>query len=124
MIKRRAVLGLSLLTALLSCTFMAEGASAAQAVDTTTYTCFDTGDFETGDFTDGHCDTLGKPGKAKYKHEPFGGPFSKTELTTTNCGVTDSTKKCEPTVVKGKAKYKHEPFGGPFSKTELTKTNC
>lgn len=101
MFGRRAVLGLSLLCALLLCAFAAQSASAATANNTTTYTCLDTGDLKIGDFTDAHCDVTGIPGKEKYKHEKI--PLlTVTNVTTTNKNVTNSTKDSEPFVMKSK----------------------
>ena len=101
MIGRRAVVGLSLLSALLFCAFAAQSASAAQAVNTTTFTCFDTGNFKTGDFTDAHCDVPGTPGSQQFAHKTIP-TFTQTEVTMTNEKVTNGTKDSEPTVVKSK----------------------
>lgn len=103
MIGRRAVLGLSLLSALVFCAFAAQGATAAEkeSENTTAYTCVKSINND-GDFKDEHCDETGpSPGKEIYRHDVI-------EIgKTTNIGgdnekVTESTKKLESAVLKGK----------------------
>jgi hypothetical protein len=66
MIGRRAIIGLSLLSALLICAFVAQSASAETARNTTAFTCVETGK---GDFEDKHCDKTGpNKGKEKFAH--------------------------------------------------------
>jgi hypothetical protein len=69
MIGRRAVVGLSLLSALLFCAFAAQSASAAlkTSTNTTGFTCVK-GVTEKGDFKDEHCDET-NVGKGAFKHE-------------------------------------------------------
>jgi hypothetical protein len=100
MIRRRAVVGLSLLGAFAFCAFVAQTASAAKAVNTTTFTCVKDAK-NTGDFKDAHCDQAGNPGKEEYKHELI--PLNvTTEVDAANEKVTESTKQSEPAVLKGK----------------------
>jgi hypothetical protein len=103
MIGRRAVVGLSLLSALLFCVFAAQSASAALTTskNTTAFTCVKTLD-NSGDFTKAHCDKedTGVLGKEVYKHELI--PLkTTTEVDATNDKVTESTTKSEPAVLKG-----------------------
>lgn len=65
MIGRRAVIGLSLLSALLFCAFAASSASASVAVNTTSYTCVEK---EKGDFSDVHCNEKVAAGTGKFGH--------------------------------------------------------
>jgi hypothetical protein len=100
MIGRRAMIGLSLLSALLFCAFAAQSASAAKSVNTTMVTCVKD-PLKKGDFIDAHCDTTGKANAEEFKHEPIALDTT-TEIEVTNNAVTESTKKSEPAVLKGK----------------------
>jgi hypothetical protein len=99
MIGRRAAIGLSLLSALVVCAFIAQAASAAKATNTTAFTCVKGGGAK--DFADAHCDKNVGEGKGEYGHVaiPLG---EKTEGETTNKSVTEETKKSEPAVLKSK----------------------
>jgi hypothetical protein len=70
----RAVVGLSLLCAFFACALAAQGASAAEAKETTAWTCMNVGK-EKGSFTDAHCSKEVKVGekKGEYEHEEFKG---------------------------------------------------
>jgi len=70
--RRRAVVGLSLLCALFACALAAQGASAAEAKETTAWTCVNVGK-EKGSFTDEHCSKAVKVGekKGEYEHTGF-----------------------------------------------------
>jgi hypothetical protein len=102
MIGRRAIIGLSLLSALLFSAFAAQNASAIERVtsnNTTAFTCVrDLANH--GDFKDEHCDETGVPGQEGYKHEliPVG---QTTAIDLTNEKVTEFTKKSEPKGLKG-----------------------
>lgn len=97
MIRRRVVVGLSLLSALLFCAIAAQSASAivtTKSTNTTAFTCVKGGG---GDFTDAHCDNSGK---GEYGHEAV--PLNETKsINGTNQKVTNSTKDNEPIVLKG-----------------------
>lgn len=67
MIGRRAVVGLSLLSALLFCAFAAQSASAAVSTNTTMYTCITAPG--NGDFEDAHCDKRHPEKKGNFTHE-------------------------------------------------------
>ncbi len=97
MIGRRAVLGLSLLSALLFCAFAAQSASAAKAVNTTAFTCAPATP-GTGDFGDAHCDEK-KTGNFKHDLIPLN---ETTAVAATNEKVTNSTKDSEPATLTGK----------------------
>jgi hypothetical protein len=101
MIGRRAVIGLSLLSALMFCALAAHSASAALKTsnNTTAYTCVpDVNNL--GDFKDAHCDVTGTIGKEKYKHELI--PLNTTtEIDATNKNVTNETKDPEPAFLSG-----------------------
>ncbi|MGB7686549.1 MAG: hypothetical protein WBL45_12305 [Solirubrobacterales bacterium] len=101
MIGRRAVVGLSMLSALFFCAFTAQSASATERItsnNTTTYTCVNDGS-KTGDFKDAHCDQTGTPGKEEYKHVVM--PLdTTTSVDATNEKVTNSTKDKEPAILK------------------------
>src|ERR1043166_4562974 len=99
MIGRRAVAGLSLLSALVFCAFAAQSASAVNAIDTTANTCVPTAN-NTGDFKDEHCDVEGVKGKEKYAHAVI--TEKKTKTSASNDKVTEETKKSEPATLKGK----------------------
>src|ERR1043166_2928465 len=100
MIHRRAVVGLSLLSALLFCAFAAQSASAAKAVNTTATTCVksETG---TGDFNDAHCDSPNPEKKGAFAHETISVGQTR-ELDATNQKVTNETKQSEVIVRKSK----------------------
>jgi hypothetical protein len=102
MIGRRAVLGLSLLSALVFSAFAVQSAAAeGPSVNTTMFTCVDTFPNNAGDFTDPHCDTAGIPKKERYAHVGIENGNT-TSLIATNKEVTNSTKDSEPTVFKSK----------------------
>ena len=99
MIGRRTVIGLSLLSALLFSAFAVQSASAtSKSVNTTMFTCVDTGPAKTGDFTDAHCDTEGIKEKEKYAH------VSIPNGSTTTIDFTNNTTgaKTVPAVLKSK----------------------
>jgi hypothetical protein len=100
MIGRRAVVGLSLLSALVFCAFAAQSASAivtTTSKTTTAFTCVK--DVEKkGDFKDAHCDVTGKKGEEEFKHVAISGKTDKVEGD--NCKVTNETKDCEPGFLK------------------------
>ncbi|MGB7686546.1 MAG: hypothetical protein WBL45_12290, partial [Solirubrobacterales bacterium] len=101
MIRRRAVAGLSLLSALIFCAFVAPSAHAIVtkvSQNTTSFTCISAGG--TGDFKDAHCDEKGTAGKEAFKHEVMA-VGTTTNLNATNKNVTNGTKDHEPVVIKG-----------------------
>src|ERR1043166_1431470 len=97
MIGRRAVLGLSLLSALLFCAFAAQSASAAKATNTTMCTCVKGGGAL--DFKDAHCDEFVGKEKGEYGHVKVANGLT-TEITATNEKVTNSTKDKELAVLE------------------------
>jgi hypothetical protein len=103
MIGRRAVIGLSLLSALFFCAFAAQSASAALTTskNTTAFTCVKDPE-KKGDFTKAHCDfgDTGVKGASEFKHDliKIG---ETTTIDGTNAEVTESTKKSEPAVLTG-----------------------
>jgi hypothetical protein len=97
---RRAVVGLSLLSALLFCAFAAQSASAVKAKNTTLFTCKSVGK-EKGDFKDAHCDEKVEPNKGEFAHVKIPNDVT-TEVSATNSTVTNSTKESEPAVLKSK----------------------
>src|ERR1043166_3162389 len=99
MIHRRAVVGLSLLSALLFCALAAQSASAAKAVNTTAVTCVKVAG--TGDFNDEHCDKPNAEKKGEFTHELLSLNVTR-ELDATNQKVTGETKESEPIVIKSK----------------------
>ena len=100
MIRRRAVVGLSMLCALLVCAFAAQSASAAKAVNTTAVTCVAEPEGK-GDFDDGHCDSLNSKKEGKFTHQAV--PLNETKTANaTNQKVTNSTKDSEPIVIRSK----------------------
>jgi hypothetical protein len=101
MIGRRAVVTLSLLSALLFCAFAAQSASAilvTKSTNTTGFTCVEVA--KTGDFEDAHCDKGDPQSDGNFEHKllPIG---STTELDATNQKVTNETKNSEPILIKG-----------------------
>jgi hypothetical protein len=99
MIGRRAVVGLSLLSALLFCAFAAQSASAAKSINTTFFTCAPDGTNK-GDFKDAHCDETNK-GAGAFKHELIA-LNTTTEIEVSNEKVTNNTTEDEPATLKGK----------------------
>jgi hypothetical protein len=95
MIRGRAVLGLSLLSALLFCAFAAQSASAAPAKNTTAFTCVENGGAK--DFEDPHCDKKVAAGQGKFGH--VGIPLNATtEITVSNAKTKNKTIESTPTV--------------------------
>jgi hypothetical protein len=97
MIGRRTIAGLSLLSALLFCALAAQGASAAEAKNTTAFTCVKGGG--SLDFKDAHCDETTTAGKGGFGHELIS-HGNKTEIEVTNEGTAESTKKSTPFTLK------------------------
>jgi hypothetical protein len=99
MIRYRTIVGLSLLSALVFCTFAAQSASAALTTskNITAFTCAEAG--PEPDFTDAHCHTKVLPGFGKFRHIPISGKTA--EIEATNANVTNETKESEPAVLKG-----------------------
>jgi len=90
MIGRKAVIGLSLLCALLICAFAAPSASAG----TTAFTCVETKAKE-GDFTDAHCGNQVKAGEGSYAHVTIK-PNEETQISLTNEKTASETKAAQP----------------------------
>jgi len=92
---RRAVIGLSLLSALVFCAFAAPNASAAAAKNTTAFTCVKVTP-GSGVFEDEHCDKAKAGGE--YTHAPLtGNPTNIVVDNTTTGGATTNA------VLKGEA---------------------
>jgi hypothetical protein len=100
MIGRRAVTGLSLLSALLLCAFAAQSASAAKAENTTAVTCVEFSGETSKDFKDAHCIEK-TAGTGSWEHQQI--PLDKTTtIAATNEKVTNETKEHEPVVLLSK----------------------
>lgn len=97
MIGPRAVIGLSLLCALLFSAAVAQSASAAKAVNTTAATCIKGVGNE--DFSDAHCDEFVGPGEGSFGHAAITLNETK-ELDATNETTGGATT---PIVLRGKA---------------------
>jgi len=97
MIGRRAIVGLSLLSALLFCAFAAQGASAAASKNTTAVTCVEGGGAK--DFSDAHCDTAVTPGTGKFGHVAIAN--GNTTISVTNAKTANNTTEAAPTILKG-----------------------
>jgi hypothetical protein len=95
MIGRKAMVGLSLLCALLFC---ALAASSALATGTTAVTCVET---KGGDFTDAHCGNQVKAGEGKFAHTEIK-KEEKTEISLTNAQTMSETKGAQPLLFTGK----------------------
>jgi hypothetical protein len=99
MIGRRAVIGLSLLSALVFCAFAAQSASAVTTSENTTaVTCVEEPK-KLGDFEDEHCDNT-NIGKGGFTHAAIKNGVV-TEIHGTNEKVTNETKDSEPAELKG-----------------------
>lgn len=100
MIGRRAVIGLSLLSALIFCAFAAQSASAEKSVNTTAFTCVKSGGSTNLDFADEHCDEPVPAGTGKWEHKKI--PLDETTgVEVSSEKVTNGTKDDEPAVLKG-----------------------
>lgn len=108
MIGRRAVLGLSLLSALLFCAFAAQSASAQKAENTTAFTCVEGGGAK--DFSDAHCDKKVGAGEGKFGHVAIANDTT-TEIEITNEKMGAATNEKTSQLLKATA------FG---VKTEIT----
>jgi hypothetical protein len=100
MIGRRAVLGLSLLLALLCSAFLAQNAAAVAAKNTTAVTCVKGGGMQ--DFKDAHCDENVGAGKGEYGHVAIE-PGKTTTVVITNEKTKNGTTETTPTTFKGTA---------------------
>lgn len=97
MIGRKAIVGVSLLSALVFCAFVAQSATAAPAKKTTAFTCVEFGGLK--DFEDAHCDHRVAPEQGKFGHVPI--PQNQTtEVTVTNEKTGFGTVESTPTVLK------------------------
>lgn len=92
MIGRRAVVGLSLLCALVFCAFAAPNAAAAKSKGTTQFTCVKVATAKTGDFNDEHCKEPNAKHEGEFTHEVIPNE-QKTEVVgvNTNNAVLKST---------------------------------
>jgi hypothetical protein len=99
MIGRRAIAGLSLLSALFFCVLAAQGALAAAhtSEDTTAFTCVKGGGGL--DFKDAHCDETTTAGKGEFGHELI--PAGSTTIEVTNEKTAEATTKSTPFTLKG-----------------------
>jgi hypothetical protein len=93
MIGRRAIAGLAVLWALMSCALAAQGASAAEAKNTTSFTCVENGGNK--DFADAHCTENVEAGKGKFGHVEI--PVNKTtEVSLTNEKTAEKNNQIYP----------------------------
>jgi hypothetical protein len=94
MFERRAVVGLSLLCALVSCAIAVPRASAK---GTTAFTCVE----KTGEegFSDEHCDTAASGGSVKFVHKEIK-PKLLTAITASNEKTTEETKGSAPVALR------------------------
>jgi hypothetical protein len=98
MIGRRAVLGLSLLSALMFCALAAQGASAAEAKNTTAVTCIEVAN---GFFEDAHCDVKLPSATGHFEHAELTGTIEgKTDIHVTNEKTAEKTTKSTPVTTK------------------------
>jgi hypothetical protein len=101
MIGRKAIVGLSLFSALLFCAFVAQSASAAwgeAAKNTTAVTCVEKGGSK--DFNDAHCDEKVEPGKGSFGHVAISNG-TETEVEVTNEKTKSATSEPTPVVLTG-----------------------
>ncbi len=98
MIGRRAVLGLSLLSALLLCAFAAQSASAQKAENTTAFTCVKDGN-KKGEFEDAHCDKKHPKTEGEYTHKEIAKDVT-TEIEVTNEKMGAATNEKTSQVLK------------------------
>jgi hypothetical protein len=110
MIGRRAVLGLSLLSALVFCALAAQGASAAEAKNTTAVTCVEKAK---GFFEDAHCDTKLPTPTGNFEHVAIE-LNTETEIHVTNEKTAEKTTQSTPVTTK-------LVFGGVEVHVECTK---
>jgi hypothetical protein len=101
MIGRRTIAALSLLCALMFCALAAQGASAAEAINTTAFTCVEGGGKL--DFADAHCDETVTAGKGKFGHEPLTNTdeLGRTDIHVTNEKTAEKTTKSTNATFKG-----------------------
>jgi hypothetical protein len=97
MFGRRALAGLSLLSALLFCALVAQGASAAESKNTTAVTCVSV---ENGFFEDAHCDTKLPSATGKFEHAAIANG-TETEIHITNEKTAEKTTKPTAATLKG-----------------------
>jgi pectate lyase len=97
MIGRRAIVGVSLLSALLFCAFAAQSASAAAAKNTTVVTCKPGNPVGWG-FTDAHCTKPTTGPAVQFYHLVDLPPIV---VTVTNAKTANETTEAAPTILKG-----------------------
>jgi len=110
MIGRRAVIGLSLLCALLFSAVVAQGASAATGGQTAV-TCVPV-EANKGDFKDAHCDEFAGTNKGSFAHKALTANPT-PEVEGTNAGTKNATTESTPAILRGEA---------ALSKVEITCT--
>jgi hypothetical protein len=100
---RRAVIGLSLLSALFVCAFAAQSASAlvtTKSNNTTAFTCVEKDGTTNKDFKDEHCDEAVPSPTGKFEHKVI--PLNTTtEIGGTNEKTANGTTTSTPAVLKG-----------------------
>lgn len=98
MIGRISIAGVSLVCALFFCALAAQGASAAEAKNTTAFTCV--GEGGEVDFSDAHCDNQVATGHGLFGHSALNvGEGTKT--VQTNAGTKNNTTEAAAAVLKG-----------------------
>jgi hypothetical protein len=103
MIGRRAIVGLSLLSALLLCALAAQSALATTAAkNTTAFTCVKVVTPKTGDFDDAHCDIPNAKKEGEFTHEALKTKSGEaTAISVTNEKTQNNTTEAAPTILKG-----------------------
>jgi hypothetical protein len=104
MIGRRAIACLSLLSAFLFCALATQGASAAEAKNTTAFTCVKGGG--SLDFKDAHCDETTTAGKGEFGHVQISNG-TQTEIEVTNEKTAAGTTSSTPFTLKYKLLSTH-----------------
>jgi hypothetical protein len=95
---RRTTIGISLICALAFCAFAAQGASAAEGINTTAFECVKGGGAK--DFSDAHCDKQVTAGTGEFGHVVLT-LNTKTSIAITNEKTKNETKEAATTVLKG-----------------------
>lgn len=96
---RRAAVGLSLPCAFVLCALCAQSAVAAEAKNTTPFTCVFVGK-KAGDFADAHCDKGVPQGQGDFGHVVLK-VNEKTNVSISNEKTKNETKESTSTVLKG-----------------------
>jgi hypothetical protein len=113
MIGRKAMVGLSLLCALLFSAIAVQSASATAGTKITAFACVSSGGETNRDFSDAHCDSWATPGTGTWEHKVLGQKTpTEVEASNVTTGGTKATAVMEASPAKVETKIECTTLSG------------